>query len=121
MTSYIITIAVDPPGLQYSDGPPSSGNFVYLPARLNVSEGDQITWTCNNPFSLEFQGESPIDNAEVFGTGVNTRSSAYETNACTVTAKKGSFHYAVAVCVTPSGSLVPQVFMDSGCPHIVVN
>jgi hypothetical protein len=121
MTSYIITIAVDPPGLQYADGPPSTGNFAYGPSKLNVNGGDQITWACNNPFSLAFQGDAPINVAQVSGnlttSGTGTQ---YYTNPYTVkSGLSGSFHYAVAVYTASSPA--PQVFMDSSCPVIVVN
>jgi plastocyanin len=118
MTSYIITIEVDPPGLQYSGGPPSTGNFAYAPSRLNVNGGDQITWTCNNPFSLEFQGGPPINDAHVCGN--ITTGTQYFTNSYTVkSGLTGSFHYAVAVYTASSPA--PRIFMDSNCPVIVVN
>jgi plastocyanin len=109
MAGYNIQISVD-----------EKGNFTFQPTTLRVRGGDTVTWSSNDgEFSIMFvdgtpfegtQDGSEVDAMDTFG-GNGSRSTP-------LTIKRGAqghFHYAASVN-TPR-----RVYLDAGCPEIVVN
>jgi hypothetical protein len=99
MASYLINITVG-----------GGGNFTYSPSTLRAQITDKIYWKCPKDFALMFLDGTPIEMMETHGkAGIATPKYQVSPDA------KGHYHYAVAVW---NGT---RVFIDSGCPDIVIN
>ena len=94
----------------------AEGNFVYEPAALRALQGDRIRWVSEDgAFALNFVRDTPVDAISVHGNR------GEPTASLTVTTQSGVFHYTVAVAAIPPGTNDDmRVFMDSGCPDIIV-
>ena len=88
-----------------------TGDFYYSPSTVRVPDPglDTVQWQCSVPFALMFREGTPIDHMEIYGGGGPTPMFTVVGSA------KGHYHYAVAVF---DGT---RVFIDSGCPDIIVN
>jgi plastocyanin len=88
------------------------GSMTYTPSMLRVAPDDTVTWCCpSGHFAIMFKDGSP------FTEGMDAFSSRETPSSPKRVAKgiKGQFHYAVAIF---DGS---RIFMDAGCPMILVN
>ena len=100
-----IRIAVDP----------DTGNITYVPSVTHVRRGDSISWRANGHFAIMFRDGTPADH-------VGIQSGPEQDSAPLVLRKDaplGHYHYQVAVAVETPGGL--RVFLDAGCPDIIVD
>ena len=100
MPAHFINIDVDP----------ITGSFTYTPSSLRAAPSDTIVWQSPKAIALMFLDGTPIAHMEVFAYA------SMPTPAFTViSGAEGHFHYAVAAW---DGI---RVYIDSGCPDIIVN
>ena len=95
MASHQITIEVD-----------SNGQFRYSPTTCNVTSEDTVYWQTVPPtdaFVVKFLGQTPGDKL-ILRSG----------DTLTIGDTLGDYHYGSAV--THAG----QIYIDAGCPDIVV-
>lgn len=104
-----VVISVDPP----------TGDITYAPSALHVSHRDKVIWETSpeNPFTIVFP-QTPFEDGRVSlrSPGPPLESPPFAPNAL------GVYHYMVAVSVSVSveGKKRPEIFLDAGCPDIVV-
>lgn len=91
------------------------GDFTYSPSVKHVEPGQVLIWeSAQGPFSISFKEGTP------FGQ-LNFHSVKGEEGWLIITGEvrkgggPGHFHYAVAIYTEG------RVFMDAGCPEIIVN
>jgi len=100
--------------------PDQKGNvdFFIVPSLKRVYREDTITWTCTSgPFAVLFHDRTPCDQMDArSGSSPNT-ASTWTSNTLTVRddTAGGHYHYSVAVF---NGS---YVYLDAGCPDLIVN
>jgi hypothetical protein len=86
-----------------------TGDFTYTRSVCHASPSDPISWVANGDWAIVFAGLTPLETAEVHGMAGKKSPSRVSR-----TAPKGVYHYAVAVVVGH------KVFLDAGCPTIVI-
>lgn len=90
------------------------GNFTYAPAVRRAEPGEPVSWTCDDPFVVHFARQSPLRKVEYRpapkGPPYCTAPEAIRNDV-----QPGGYHYVVAV--ERSGT----VFVDGGCPEIVIS
>lgn len=89
------------------------GDFTYAPSVKHVQAGQMVIWvSTQGPFTISFKDGTPFGQLNFHsvrgeeGWFVTTRE-----------AGKGSGHFHYAVAIVAEG----RVFMDAGCPEIIVN
>ena len=91
------------------------GEFTYEPSVKRLREGQPITWACSQgPFCISFQQGTPFDSMDFHGDEGPDGWTATSSEA-DVAGEAGHFHYAVAIFWQG------RVYMDAGCPEIIVN
>ena len=88
---------------------PDTKNFTYKPAVYHTRPTAPIAWRANGTFAIQFTGGTPLDKAGIRGPAHEVIYSKIRPDA------RGIYHYAVAVAI---GN---EVFLDAGCPTIVIN
>jgi len=89
-----------------------AGDISYHPAVLHVCRRDVIRWTCESgPFTISFQEGSPLEE------GRQLRSAAETQLLGTVSdkAERGVHYYSVAA------SFRGKIYLDAGCPEIIID
>jgi plastocyanin len=104
----------------------SNGDFTYNPSTLHAKIGETVTWTSGTlgPFAVSFMDATPFLQvtlqSQQNGQGEHCIE-AQQVQENTI----GHHHYAVALAqLSPPGPDLPVsacVFLDSGCPDIVVS
>jgi hypothetical protein len=89
---------------------PSTKNFTYTPAVYHTRPGTPIAWRANGTFLVQFTSGTPLDTVGIGGAA----DIAVET-CVRPDAPKGVYHYSVAVAIGQ------DIFMDAGCPTIVID
>jgi hypothetical protein len=95
---------------------PKTGHFTYVPSVLRARHGDPVNWKCESGnFVLMFRDSTPLERFTLHG--VIHR----ETEPMTVEphAKRGHHHYQVAIAVETEEGI--RVYIDGGCPDIIVD
>jgi len=114
MTPHTVTITVN-----------NDGDFTYSPSTLHAKVVDTVSWTSGTlgPFAISFMDSTPFPvvslSSHKNGKGEHVID-PQQIQEDTV----GHHHYAVAVAHTTSGpdvAMSTTVFLDSGCPDIVVS
>jgi len=114
MKPHRITITVD-----------SDGDFTYSPSTLHAKLADTVSWTSGalGPFAISFTDSTPFpivtlsSYKNAMGEHVIDPQQIQEDTI-------GHHHYAVAVAQITEGPNLPmsaKVYLDSGCPDIVVS
>ncbi len=96
------------------------GNFTYRPSGLHIPRDstEPVIWECAlGPFAVAFKDGTPFGQVEAQGTWDGTR---WRTDPIQLDpqAKRGHYHYAVAVFAQNRGGLV---HLDASSPEIIVN
>jgi len=86
-----------------------TGDFTYIPSVCHVSPNGRISWVANGDWAVVFTGKTPLNTAEIHG-----RAGKVSPFRVSRGAAEGIYHYAVAV------ALGNRVFLDAGCPTIVI-
>lgn len=113
MTTHTITIKIE-----------DSGDFTYCPSTLHAKTGDTVIWTSSvGPFAVSFMVRTPFP-AVTF----NSQPDTYGGHCIVATQVRqtaiGHNLYAVALAQLSQGSdgtVSAKVFLDAGCPDIVVS
>ena len=87
-----------------------TGDFTYTRSVCHASPSDPISWVANGDWAVMFTGQTPLNTAEIRGRAGRVSPPARVSRE----AAKGLYHYAVAVAVGT------RVFLDAGCPTIVI-
>jgi len=91
---------------------PTSGDFLYNPSTLRIVNvtAAQIIFSSPHDFAITFLDDTPI------GTMVVNSAGGIPTPPFNVTpGASGHYHYAVAMFAAG------RVYLDAGCPDIVIN
>ena len=95
---------------------PESGHFTYGPSVLRARRGDAISWRCvSGNFVVMFRDLTPLERFSLHGV----KNKETETLRVELDAQRGHYHYQVAVAVETPGGI--RVFLDGGCPDIIVD
>ena len=89
---------------------PKTGNFIYVPSVYHAAPNSSITWIANGNWAAQFPHGTPLAEGQISlggSRGVEIPS--------TVSKAKGVYHYMVAV------EIEGRVFLDAGCPTIIIN
>jgi plastocyanin len=105
----------------------SDGDFTYSPSALHAKIGETVSFTSGTlgPFAVSFIDETPF--LEVTFSSQQNAAGQHCIEARQIQENTiGHHHYAVAVAqLSPQGpdnrQEPPTVFLDSGCPDIVVS
>ena len=107
MSSPAVVISVDP----------KTGDITYAPSVLHVSRRDRVTWKTarNDPFTVVFP-QTPFADGTVSlrSSGPPLKSPAFAEDAA------GVYHYMVAISVEIREGGPSEIFLDAGCPDIIV-
>lgn len=101
----------------------STGDFTYSPSTLHAKIGDTVAWTSKvGPFAISFTDTTPFLQVSLSSKGAEGEHciQPQEIQLNTI----GHHHYAVAVAQMSQGpdlAMSATVFLDSGCPNIVVS
>ena len=87
----------------------SNGDFEYFPGLCHARRGEPITWRANGPWSIQFNGETPLDSVSVHGPADKAVESRVRSDAA-----RGTYHDAGAVLHEG------QIYLDAGCPTIII-
>jgi len=98
MRNHLIEIVVDP----------QTKDITYRPAVYHARAGTTLAWRANGTFAIQFTGGTPLEKAGIHGQVEEVVESKLRSDA------RGIYHYAVAVAI---GN---EVFLDAGCPTIVI-
>lgn len=110
MNEYRITITMD-----------RNGNPTYSPSTLKAKTGDRIHWVSKvGPFAISFLENSPFSEASLNsrgdGDGIHfTAQKTVQPHA------RWHHHYSVAVADLSQGPDLATIYLDPGCPEIVVS
>ena len=95
----------------------SSGDFTYDPSVKRLVAGQTVTWACSQgPFSIAFQEGSPFDKLD-YHSAKSDKEWSVTTSAVANTRGPGHFHYSVAIYIPGED----RVYLDAGCPEIIIN
>lgn len=112
--SHTITITVD-----------SEGDFTYSPSTLHAKFAETVSWTSGTlgPFAVSFTDSTPFPLVTL--SSYKNAAGQYVIDPQQIQENTiGHHHYAVAVARISSGPDIPPtatVYLDSGCPDIVVS
>ncbi len=92
----------------------ADGDMAYSASVQHVSVGETITWTSETgPFTLAFANSPLNEGGQIRSTGpvaaLNTGTGTVKAGAA-----KGCYYYTVAA------TLNGQIYMDPGCPEIII-
>ena len=107
MSSPGVVISVDP----------KTGDITYAPSVLHVSRQGRVTWKTDppSPFTIVFP-QTPFADGTVSlrSSGPPLKSPAFAEDAA------GVYHYMVAISVEVKKGGPGKIFLDAGCPDIIV-
>jgi hypothetical protein len=89
-----------------------NGDFSNDHAVCHATEGDRITWYVNGNWAVLFTGGTPLNSVSFSG---HAQEASYGKDSVVRSGAKGIYHYAVSVAIGK------DVFLDAGCPIIVIN
>ena len=104
----------------------NNGDFTYSPSTLHAKVGETVSWTSGplGPFAISFMDATPfleVTLRSYQNTGGEHCIDAIQIQENTI----GHHHYAVALAPIPvpgpNPPVSPTIFLDSGCPDIVVS
>jgi hypothetical protein len=87
-------------------------NFTYKPAVYHAKAEDQtpVLWCANGDFAVQFVSGTPLETVGIRGHAEKVLETKVRKDA-----PKGVYHYAVAVAIGH------DIFLDAGCPTIVID
>ena len=88
-----------------------TGNFTYTPAvfHAKAEQESPISFRANGDFAIQFKGATPLRTVEVRGHAERVVDTSVRADA-----PRGAYHYVVAVAIGH------ELFLDAGCPVIVI-
>ena len=104
----------------------NNGDFTYSPSTLHVKIGESVSWTSGGlgPFAVSFMDSTPFLEVSL-SSRQNGSGQHYIESRQIQENTIGHHHYAVAVAQShapgPDHPPTTIVFLDSGCPDIVVS
>lgn len=80
------------------------GEFTYDKQSLTVNPGQDVEWTCDHPFAVQFLIRSPMNKVRIYGgESYNTATGKYSvTEKVRGQAEPGVYFYSVSAGVVPS-------------------
>ena len=89
-----------------------TGNFTYTPAVFHAKAEKEtpVSWCANGDFAVQFTGGTPLNTLGVRGHAEKVVDTHVRSDA-----PRGAYHYAVAVAIGH------DIFLDAGCPTIVID
>jgi plastocyanin len=104
----------------------NNGDFTYSPSALHAKIGETVSWTSGTlgPFAVSFMDQTPF--LEVTLKSQQNAAGQHCIEAQQIQENTiGHHHYAVALAQLfvpgPDLPMTASVFLDSGCPDIVVS